>query len=180
MAGDAAARGEGGDAACGGPHGRARGSQRRSGRSAPRQLESVAVSAQRRIHRRLTGGEPIYLQQPMCTAAARRPGGRGRQQGRLGEGAQHLPRGAGARAGRSRRACNPRLPVLSSDSGCGEPGSRASGDSAKERLPIAKLPATTNHSPPPLPRPVGEGLSRMATQLGDTRGGAEGAENDPL
>lgn len=75
LAGDAAARGEGGDAACRGPHGRARDSQRRPGRSAPRQLESVAVSAQRRIHRRLTGDEPIYLQQPMSTAAARRPGG---------------------------------------------------------------------------------------------------------
>lgn len=100
--------------------------------------------------------------------------------GEAPKGAQHLPRGAGARAVRSRRARNPRLPVLSNDSGCGEPESRASRDSAKERLPIAKLPATIKHSPPPLPRPAGEGLSRMATQLGDTRGGAEGAEDDPL
>lgn len=85
--------------------------------------------------------------------------------GEAPKGAQHLPRGAGARAVRSRRARNPRLPVLSNDSGCGEPESRASRDSAKERLPIAKLPATIKHSPPPLPRPAGEGLSRMATQL---------------
>lgn len=113
LAGGAAARGEGGDAACPGPHGRARGSQRRPGRSAPRQLELVAVSAQRRIHRRLTGGEPIYLQQPMCTAAARHPGGRGRQQGRLRKALSTCPgalapgRGeAGALATRASR-CSP-------------------------------------------------------------------------
>lgn len=100
--------------------------------------------------------------------------------GEAREGVQHLPRGAGARAERSRRAWNPCLPVLSSDRGCGEPGSRADGDTAKERLPIAKPPASTNHSPPPLPRPAGEGLSRVATQPGDTRGGAEGAENRPF
>lgn len=101
LAGDAAARGEGGDAACRGPHGRARGSQGRPERAAPRQLESVAVSAQRRIHRRLPGGEPIYLQQPMCTAAAGRPGGRGRRQGRLGKALSTCP---GARAPGRREA----------------------------------------------------------------------------
>lgn len=102
----------------------------------------------------------------------------GRRQGSSG-GAQHLPSGAAARAGRNSRGCSPRLPALSSDSGCGEPGRRAGHERAKGQLPIAKPPATTNH-PPPLPRPAGEGLSRVAVEHGDTRGGAEGAGNRPF
>lgn len=136
-------------------------------------LPSAASTAAPRVVSPSTSSSPCALQQPGAQAEEEAAG-------EVRKGAQHLPRGSGARAGRSRRACNPRLPVLSSDSGCREPGSRASRDSAKERLPIAKLPATTNRSPPPLPRPAGEGLGRMDTQLGDTRGGAEGAENDPL
>lgn len=123
-----------------------------------------------------TSSSPCALQQPGGRAATQKTEAAAEAR----EGAQHLPRGAGAGAERSRRACNPCLPVLSSDSGCGEPGSRASRDSAKERLPIAKPPTTTNYSPPPLPKPAGEGLSRVATQHGDTRGGAEGAEYRPF
>lgn len=123
-------------------------------------------------------GRGAHLPPAAHVHCSSRAAGRKREAaGEAREGAQHLPRGAGARAGRSRRAWNPRLPVLSSDSGCGEPGSRADGDT---RLPIAKPPVTTSYSPPPLPRPAGEGLSRVATQLGDTRGGAEGAENRPF
>lgn len=145
----------------------------RPGCVAPRQLESAAASAQRRIHRRLPSRGPIYLQHPMCTAAAGLPGTEGSGEGGSG-GAQHLPSCAAARAGRSSRGCTPRLPVLSSDNGCGEPGRRAGRERAKEQLPIAKPPAAANH-PPPLPRPAGEGLSRVAAGRGDTRGGAEGA-----
>lgn len=50
---------------------------------APRQLESAAASAQRRIHSRLPSREPIYLQHPMCTAAAGRPDTGGRRRARL-------------------------------------------------------------------------------------------------
>lgn len=127
-------------------------------------------------------GRGAHLPPAAHVHCSSRAAGRKREAaGEAREGAQHLPRGAGARAGRrSRRAWNPRLPVLSSDSGCGEAGSRADRDTAKERLPIAKPPATTKHSPPPLPRLAGEGLTRVATQLGDTRGGAEGAENRPF
>lgn len=123
-------------------------------------------------------GSPSISNTP---CALRQPGGRAQEGGGEGGsgGAQHLPSGAAARAGRGSGRCSPRLPVLSSDSGCGEPGRRAGRGRAKEQLPIAKPPATANH-PPPLPRPAGEGLSRVAAGRGDTRGGAEGAGDRPF
>lgn len=69
--------------------------------------------------------------------------------------------------------------MLSSDSGCGEPGKRAGREKAKKQLPIAKPPATASH-PPPLPRPAGEETKSVAAGRGDTRGGAEGAEDRPF
>lgn len=79
--------------------------------------------------------------------------------------AQHLPSGAAAPAGRGSGGCNPRLPVLSSDNGCGELGRRAGSERAKKQLPIAKPPATAN-LPPPLTRQAGEGLSRWPPGVG--------------
>lgn len=170
------------------PHGRAGDPQRRPRERAAlrRQLESAAASAQRRIHRRLPGREPIYLQQqPIGTAAAVRPG-RGAEEGgrrrrRGSRGAQHLPSsGAAARAGRDSLGCHRRLPELCSESRCGEHGERAGRERSKEPLPIAKPPGAASH-PPPLPAPAaGEGLSRWPPGVGDTRGGAEGAGGPAL
>lgn len=135
-------------------------------------LPSAASTAASRAGSPSTSNTPCALRQP--GSQAEEGGGEGGS-----GGAQHLPSRAAARAGRGSGGCSPRLPELSSDSGCGEPGRRAGRERAKEQLPIAKPPATANH-PPPLPRPAGEGLSRVAAGRGDTRGGAEGAGDRPF
>lgn len=135
-------------------------------------LPSAASTAASRAGSPSTSNTPCALRQP--GSRTEEGGGDG------GSGdAQHLPSRAAARAWRGSGGCSPRLPVLSSDSGSGEPGRRAGRERAKEQLPIAKPPAAANH-PPPLPRPAGEGLSRATAGRGDTRGGAEGAGDRPF
>ncbi|XP_078225484.1 uncharacterized protein LOC103792451 isoform X1 [Callithrix jacchus] len=132
-------------------------------------LPSAASTAASRAGSPSTSNTPCALLQP----------GRGGRRRGGSRGAQHLPSGAAAQAGRSRRDCSPRLRVLSSDSGCGEPGRRAGRASAKEQLPIAKLPAAANH-PPPLPRLAGEGLSRWPPGAGTHVVAPKGRGTGPL
>lgn len=134
-------------------------------------LPSAASTAASRAGSPSTSNTPCALRQPGSRA---KEGGDELRSG----GTQHLPSRAAAGAGRSSRGCNPRLPVLFSDSGSGEPGRRAARESAKEQLPIAKLPATANH--PPLPRPAGEGLSRWPRGAGTHVVAPKGRRAGPL